>query len=246
MKKLAATLLATAAIGAPLAFASTASAAVFISFNGVTPLAGGTFADGVFSFNALCSPVSKCGGFTAVGVSGQTGDLPSLLHTASVDATTSKGAAANLTIYVTRDNITGPDFDLFGSSFTSNNSVKTGGTKKAPIFTTPFTVTMSTYLSPTNALFGGSLLSTFSTSAPGATSFNASAAGLSGHGPYSVTEKYVLSATAFGRTESASPTITLDGTHAVPEPATWALLIGGFGGIGAVARSNRRRGITTA
>jgi hypothetical protein len=216
------------------------------SFNGVTPLAGGTFADGLFNFSALCAPVSKCGGFASVGVAGQTGSLPSLLHTASVDATTSKGAAANLTIWVTRDNITGPDFDLFDSSFTSNNSFKIGGTKKVPVLTTPFTVTMSTYVSATNALFGGHLLSSFGTSAPGATSIDDFGVGLSGHGPYSVTEKYVLSAAAFGRTESASPTITLTGANAVPEPATWAMLILGFGGVGAVARANRRRALAAA
>jgi hypothetical protein len=59
-----------------------------------------------------------------------------------------------------------------------------------------------------------------------------------------VTEKYVISATAFGKSESASPTITLTGVG-VPEPATWAMMILGFGGVGAVMRQ-RRRGVATA
>ena len=56
--------------------------------------------------------------------------------------------------------------------------------------------------------------------------------------------KYTIHATAFDRQISTSPTIILDGAGAVPEPATWAMMIVGLGGIGATLR--RRRAATFA
>jgi hypothetical protein len=220
-----------------LAAAGAASATVFISFDGVNTVA--TFADGVYAFNANCGVVN-CGNFDAVQVSGDTGALPTLLHSQNVDATTSAGAAADITVWVTRTNITSPNFDHFRSSFTSNNSSDANAV-------TPFTVTMSTFVDPTNGLYDGNLMSTFSTSDAGASASNKIAAGSTGGGTYSVTEKYVIDATAFATSESSSPSIVFSGLGtAVPEPSTWALMILGFGGAGAMARSRRRQAVATA
>jgi hypothetical protein len=45
-----------------------------------------------------------------------------------------------------------------------------------------------------------------------------------------------------GQTHFAMDNVTIDQrVSAVPEPATWAMMIAGFGAVGAMARSNRRR-----
>jgi hypothetical protein len=226
-KLLSASALAALALGA----ASAASASVFISFDGTNTLAGGSFADGSYSFGADCGTMN-CGGFTTVLVSGDTGTLPTLLHSQNVDATTAAGASADLTVYVTRTDISSPDFDQFASTFTSNNSFLFAGV-------TPFTVTMSTYIDPTDNLFGGNLISSFTSSAPGASSSNVFATSDTGGGLYSVTEKYVIHANAFSQSESTSPSIIFLGAG-VPEPTTWALMLVGFGGMGALLRNRRR------
>jgi PEP-CTERM motif len=226
-------LAASAAAVSLAAVASTASATVLISLDGSTTAA--TFVDGPYDFTAACTPL-VCGGFAGIRVTGATDALPTLLHSATVDATTAAGSAADITIYVTRTGITSPDYNLLGSSFTSNNT---------PLFgaSTPFTVTMSTYISTTDADFGGTLLSTYTSSATGATSSNQVASVSLGSGPYSVTEEYTINAAAFGSTESSSPSIILGGV-AVPEPTTWALMIMGFGGVGAMVRGRRRQAVT--
>src|SRR6185437_9018367 len=117
------TLFSTVAVAATLAAASSAGAAVFVSFDGSTVL--NTQADGAYNFAENCSLVN-CGGFATVVVSGDTGSLPTLLHSQNVDATTQDQSTtgADLTVYVTHNDITAPDFNLFDSEFTSNNSFK--------------------------------------------------------------------------------------------------------------------------
>ena len=231
------TLLSTVALAATLAAGSSASAAVFVSFNGSTTT--NTAADGPYDFVENCN-VLNCGGFKTVVVSGDTGQLPTLLHSQNVDATTKKNAApADLTIWVTHTGINSPDFNLFDSEFTSNNSFKTVFVNHVAQNITPFTVTLATYVDPTNGLFGGNLVSTFTSSKPGQDGASELGAGLSGHGPYSVTEKYTIHAAAFDRAISTSPSIIFNGAGVVPEPATWTMMILGFGGIGAAMRRRR-------
>ena len=77
----------------------------------------------------------------------------------------------------------------------------------------------------TNQLFTGQQVGTFTASAAG--SFNSNQTthfDFSAPGTYSVTQKFTIVASN-GSERSARPAIGAE----VPEPATWALMIGGFG-----------------
>jgi hypothetical protein len=223
-------LLAASAVALTMsAAAASANAAVYIAIDnggGVTQVFSQA-TDGVFSYSADCGVIG-CGGYESVIVGGFTGIDPTLLHSFEVDVNNSNTGSANLTVYFTRTDIVGP-MPSFGylSNFTSNNS------------NTSFNTTLSTYADASNGKFGGTLLGTFNTSLSGAVSTNVFSGGLgAGSGPFSVTEKYVI--TESGNSGgSSSPTIIL--SAAVPEPATWALMIMGFGSAGALLRSQRRR-----
>jgi hypothetical protein len=216
--------LAASAAAAAL-FATSASAAVFISFDGTTSVYSQP-TDGVFEFTADCGVVN-CGGFELVSVEGSAPlDLPGLLHSDNVSVNAPATGTASLTIWVTRTGLTSLG-DSFFSSFTSNNQ---GGAVN---------VTLETMISATNQLFGGTSLASFNHNAVGSDSENVNTAFDTGAGTYSVTEKYVLTALSSGTERSASPTITLATTAPIPEPASWALMIAGFGGAGAMLRRRR-------
>ena len=212
---------AAAAVALTMGTVSAADAAIYISFDGVTTAA--TFADGTFIYST-----TNIGGFETINVLGDTGAFPALFHSQQVDVNTN-GGNANLSVYVTQTDIAGPmpQYGYF-SSFTGNNS-RDG-----------ITVTTSTFADASNGLFGGTLLST-TTFAPtqGSASLNDvyAAALPPSAGLFSVTHKYEFTDVGVGR-GSTSPTITL--AAAVPEPGTWALMIIGFGGAGAMLRSRRR------
>lgn len=211
-----------AGAAAVLAMAATsAQAAVYISFDGVTNAF--TQADGAFFYNA-----ANIGGFEVINVLGDTGVVPALLHSQQVDVNTN-GGAASITVYVTHTDIAGP-MPLYGyfSSFTSNSS-RAG-----------FSVNMSTYADASNGLYGGTLLSAanFAGAGAGASNLNYAGALAPSANLYSVTHKYIITDNGAGN-GSTSPSITL--SAAVPEPGTWALMIMGFGGAGAMLRSRRRQ-----
>jgi hypothetical protein len=239
MARLTKILAATAAGAMASLLAAQAQAAVFIGFStGGSPITRYSQAgDGTFSFNANCALIA-CGGFSQVLVNGETGIIPTLLHSASVEV--KKSGVGNLTIFVTHTNITGGLPDLgYESSFTSNNGVKINRTP--PIFTTPFTVTLSTYVDPLDRLYQGTLLSTFTSSTPGASAEDDFHAPIAlGTAPFSVTEKYVLHANSGSAGLSTSPSVILSGLYTgTPEPATWGLMVLGFGGAGAILRRRR-------
>jgi hypothetical protein len=98
-------------------------------------------------------------------------------------------------------------------------------------------VTQSTYVNAANGLYTGTLLSTH-TFNHSATFEETKAFAGGGAGPYSVTTRYTLNAPTRGNSLN---TIAM---AAVPEPATWGLMIAGFGGAGAMLR--RRRQVATA
>ena len=219
-------LAATTAAAALLA--TSASAAIFISFDGTTSVFSQP-TDGVFEFTAVCGPAgAACGGFETVTVEGSAPlALPGLLHSDNVSVNAPASGTASLTIWVTRTGLTSLG-DSFFSSFTSNNQ---GGA---------INVTLETLISASNQLFGGTSLASFNHNAVGSDSDNVNTAFNTGAGTYSVTEKYVLTALTSGTERSASPTITL-ATAVIPEPASWALMILGFAGAGAMLRRRRDR-----
>jgi hypothetical protein len=218
--------LVLAATAAAALLATSASAAVSISFDGSTSVFSQA-GDGVFDFTAVCGVAgANCGGFETVTLTGSAPlTLPGLLHSDNVGVNAPDSGPATLTIWVTRTGVTSLG-DHFFSSFTSNNQ---GG---------PISVHLETLISSSNQLFGGVNLASFDDNSVGSSSQNFNNFFDTSPGVYSVTEKYVLTAVASGAERSASPTITL-ATAAVPEPASWALMIAGFGGAGAMLRRRR-------
>jgi hypothetical protein len=61
-----------------------------------------------------------------------------------------------------------------------------------------------------------------------------------GTGPYSITAQYTI-ISGIGAQGNGAANSVVNVLNAVPEPATWALMIMGFGGVGAMARSRRRQ-----
>lgn len=200
-----------------------AQAAVFIGIDtgsGITQVF--TQADGAFSYSG------PAGGFETLLVNGDTAELPGLLHSQNVEVNNTGTGAASVKVYVTHTDIEGglPEWGYL-SSFTGNSN-RAG-----------FTVKLSTLASASNAIFGGTLLNSVTYTGQGATSNNDvfAAALPASQGLYSVTHVYEI-ADEGGARGSTSPSITLQA--AVPEPATWGLMIMGFGGAGAMLRSRRR------
>ena len=98
-----------------------------------------------------------------------------------------------------------------------------------------------TYVSSANTLFDGTQVSDYTfNSANNALGQNITSGLAVGAGPFSVTERYTITAINQG---SSKATIDM---FAVPEPTTWALMILGFGGVGAMVRGRRRQAMATA
>ncbi|MBL8770964.1 MAG: PEPxxWA-CTERM sorting domain-containing protein [Phenylobacterium sp.] len=212
-------LLAGAAVALSMSAAS-AQAAVFI---GLSTDGGATitqvFSGGDATFEYL---TTNLGGFDTISVEGDPSILPALLHSDVVNVNAS--GAASVSIFVTRTGISAPTYGGFFSSFSSNNS------------NNRFTVVTSTYVDDDDDVFGlDTLLASSTFSASGSQSSNFISPGAVPDGVFSVTNRYDISTTGGGTT---SPTIILG---AVPEPGTWALMIMGFGGAGAMIRSRRRQ-----
>jgi hypothetical protein len=145
--------------------------------------------------------------------------LPDLLSSNSFD--TSTKTAGTLTVYITAQGLTAPAAPnyWFQSNFTVN-SLK------------GLTVTESTYYDPTNGLYtGGQLLDSVGlSSVVNGLSTPAVGKPISSN-PFSVTEKYVITAPSAG----GSANMTIDLAAAVPEASTWAMMILGFFGLGFMA-----------
>ena len=152
-------------------------------------------------------------------------DQPAL-QTASIN--TKKGAesaAASLSIYITQTDLNPVSGSLL-SSFTSNTFQGSA-----------VSVQESTLLSTSNALFGGTVLASKTFTGLGSQDYVTPVPTLTG--PFSETTKYVL--TAGVGASSFNDTINISSAPgAVPEPASWALMIVGFGTVGPSLRQRRR------
>lgn len=203
--------------------ATAANAAVHVSIDGMNDLAGplsiDMLGDFAYGFGAM-------GGFTNVGVSGNVGVFPEVLSTQSAFADTSGPTNGSATIWVTQTFLSNPSAS-FLSSYAFNTPRGWSGSIK-------------TFVSTSNALFTGTAAGAgiFGTCAAANCSqqdqFQTAQIGVGGN-PYSVTHVYTFKAATAPGTGRANAITTV-----VPEPGTWALMIMGFGGAGAMLRSRRR------
>jgi len=208
--------LVAAAATAAFAMAGSASAAVYISFDGVTD----AFVD--LDDGAINQGFGALGGFASVLVQGNADTVgKGILHSTAVEVTAAS-TAANLTIWVTRTGLISDFKALFSST---NNNLDTG-----------LTSTVEQFYSTSNQKYGGTSLGAITKINFGSNSVEG-ALDIPGGGLYSWTQKYTVTATAGNGGRSASPTSL---AVAVPEPGTWALMIMGFGGAGAMIRSRRK------
>jgi hypothetical protein len=197
------------------AMAAPANAAVYISFDGVTDAAV-DLDDGVINYN-----FGALGGFANVLVQGNADDTGNgILHSTAVEVTAAS-TAANLTVWVTRTGLTANLPSAFWSS--TNNNLGAG-----------LTSTIEQFYSSTNQKYVGTSLGTLTKVGLGGNYMEGNTAI---DGTYSWTQKYTITATSGTANRSASPTAI---ATAVPEPGTWALMIMGFGGAGAMIRSRRK------
>jgi len=217
MKKFVLTTLALAL--ATVAVPAEAAIYIGISTDGgttITPLANDSGTPGVASFIGTADGYGS--NISAVG-------SPVLLQpnfiTNSINVQQGLDAAASvLSIFITQTDLTSYSGGLL-SSFTSNL-----------LFGSAQSVTMATLLDPANGQFTGLPLqnATFSTSGTSAGSNNVNVPGL-----FSETVRYDLT---FGAGAGAfNDTVNIS---AVPEPATWAMMLLGFVGIGVSVRRRRK------
>ena len=213
---------AAAALISATAIAGASQAAIFIGLANSAVMGGAT--QEVATGGSFAAFGGAFGAFELTFTSGANGLSPVLLGSTS-HVQNSAGGGGVLDVYVTRTEIDGPIPLGFFSSFTSN------------VLTSGWTLTERTYVGGALQKFGGTELSSFTFTPPGLGTFSHTAGAPPGVA-YSVTHRYTVTAPSVG--ESLA-TISI---AAVPEPGTWALMIMGFGGAGAMLRSRRRSTVT--
>jgi hypothetical protein len=214
------TLLPAAVLAAGLAVAASANATIFIgvSVNGGAIQTVATdptnTSTGVLNFSL--------GSFTINNISAIGPVLPlDLLSSNSLN--TSSTTAGFLDVFITETNI-------------AANLVHGGLVSSLTSNTLPadWSVTESTFLNLANtASFGaGALMASHTFGSIGTSVIGSMVQPVAN---FAVTEQYHIMATGSG---TANSTIDI---ASVPEPATWGLMILGFGGIGAMVRNRRRQ-----
>jgi len=191
----------------------------------ITTVAGSGVSDN-FSAPVIGTPnfsISVASGLTQPSL-----PSPGLLFSNNTDVTSALDAVSHsLDVFITAQGLTTPTGLLnFISGLTENTIV--GG----------LTATLSTFVSSTNALFGGTALSSATFSTTGSATLNANAN--TGAGPYSVTAQYHIVTTA-GTAGAANSTINITG---VPGPVVGAGLPGLLAACFALAALARRRRAT--
>jgi hypothetical protein len=204
-----------------LAVSAPANAAVYVGFQSANVNGGAITTEATGGATAIAS--ASYGVFNTNSVIGQVGPLPDLLDSLSVNQITASGSGT-LNIFVTNTGFTSPFGSnvLFDSGLTVNE-IPTGWTVQERTFldSNDGTYTTATLLGDRTFNSIGSMIQL--DAAP------------TGPGPYSVTEEYTIHATGAGNTSG-----TIDLSSPVPEPATWAMFLLGFLGVGFMVRSARR------
>jgi hypothetical protein len=216
------TLLPAVALAAGLAVAASANATIFI---GVSVNGGAIQTVAVDPTNTAAGVVNfSLGSFTINNISAIGPVLPlDLLSSNSLN--TSSTTAGFLDVFITETNVAANlVHGGFISSLTSN-TLPAG-----------WSVTESTFWNAANtsAYGAGALLASHTFGNIG-TSVIGTLVQPSAN--FALTEQYHIVATGSG---TANSTIDLS---SVPEPATWGLMILGFGGIGAMVRNRRRQAV---
>jgi hypothetical protein len=221
--KISAVAVAAAAL---VSFSAPANAAIYIGLQqaGVN---GGAITQVATGANGA-SYMASYGNFQMTLTTGLQGVLPVLLESTAV-AQTSSASGGTLDVYVTRDGITD-----FASSMGFRSAFSTTA------LTPGWTLTSRTYYNSNNSIFGTSNLISTLNGVPGAGFSESQYTPALVAGPYSVTERYTIVASSAGQSNSGISIAV------VPEPGTWALMIMGFGGAGAMLRSRRRSNALTA
>jgi hypothetical protein len=214
-----ATVVTVAAIGLALSEPANATVVIGYSFDG----------SGLFPLSAGPTTASYDGSFAifTTNLTGSAaGPLPSILESLTLNVLSS-GSPGVLNILITDTDVSNPvgTPETFNSGFTSNE------------LTPGWIVQEQTFLDSGDGYFG-------MTTPLGNATFNTIGTNVqldsadTGEGPYSVTEQYTIIAPIAG---ASLATIDLSSVSAVPEPATWAMFLVGFGGIGFMMRRSLRK-----
>jgi hypothetical protein len=204
--------------------ASSANATVYIAYkygNGPLTVVASDPTDALWS--ASVAPNLRV--HTALG---STAGYPSVLDSTTVVKYLGGTHPADLDIFMTVDGLTGMQ-GFFDNGLTENQLVGA------------WNVTESVFYSATNALFGGTLMASHPFPGPSSTTqtFDSVTNNLTLAGPYSITHQYHIVAPLTGSPVSSAQSTVSTTATAVPEPATWALMLGGFGLAGTMLRSRK-------
>ena len=217
------TLTAVAALTAGLALAASANAAIIIGVSGD----GGATIGAPIVLPTGPTSVTFFGDLNGYHFSGNASEglFPDLLFSNTIDTDVVGTTSGPLDIFVTVTDLS-PASPLLNSNFTGNVTAH------------PLPVNLNTYYSPTNSPFGaGVQLGLAGVTFTSASQQTANVvAGVPASPLYSVTARYHVSGGLLGDSENSSVNIS----SAAPEPATWGLMIMGFGGLGALLRGRRR------
>ena len=208
--------LAAAVSGLALLASTPANAALTISYstNGgpITQLATDAVTPGSAGFTGNAG-----GFFFNVGATGTPITNVFDLLTQSINIQNAAGSAGTLNVFITDTGLPSLNGSLM-SAFTTNTQQNV-------------TARVTSFYSPTNAVNGGTVLQTAQFNNIGTfTGTNA----LNVTGPFSTTIRYDLTFGAgFGNFNGTA------NLSAVPEPATWGMMIAGFGLVGGVMRRRK-------